>query len=123
MLVIAKSADDLQALLNILNMLAVKIRLKFNPRKCKTLHYSSKPPAGCRNTTFHLDGIEIPIISDGDTAIFLDKPVGAFMPKDLVTIQQLKSRAVKILTSKLTPWQRIDCIKSFLPILAVSDED
>lgn len=70
MLVIAKSADDLQALLDILDKLASKILLKFNPKKCKTLHYSSKPPAGCRGTIFNLNGVDIPVIVDRDPAIF-----------------------------------------------------
>lgn len=70
MLVIAKSADDLQALLDILDKLASRILLKFDPKKCNTLHYSSNPPAGCRGRIFNLNDVDIPVIVDGDPAIF-----------------------------------------------------
>lgn len=113
MLVMAKDAVTLQAFLTLLNCLAVKIGLVFNNRKCVSLHYSCKPPAGCRRNVFNFDGGEIPYIQDGTPAVFLGKPIGAFLPKDLVTIANLKQRAIRIMSSKLAPCQRLDCLKTF----------
>lgn len=87
MLLIAKSAWDMQALLHLMNMLAFKVRLRFNPNKCKTLHYSNKGPAGCRNTIFRMGDCDIPVVTDGNPTMFLGKPVGAFVPQDTATIE------------------------------------
>lgn len=112
-LLLARPAEDLQALLYLINLLARKIGLKFNTKKCSSLHYSSKPPAGCRPTIFNLAGSPISHLMDGDPTVFLGKPVGVYLPRDSATIDSIKQRGIKILTSKLTPWQRFDCLKSF----------
>lgn len=112
-LLMAKDAITLQALLNLINKLAKCIGLAFNPKKCVSMHYSNKAPAGCRLTTFNIDGANIPCFRDGCSAIFLGKPVGAFIPRDTVPVENLKQTPQKILTSKLDPWQRIDCLKTF----------
>lgn len=69
-LLIARSAGDLQALLNLINLLVWKIGVRFNPRKCSTLHYSCKLPIGCRPTIFNLAGSQIPYLEDGDPTVF-----------------------------------------------------
>lgn len=111
-LLMARSAGDLQALLHLINISAVKLGLKFNPKKCYTMHYSNKPSARCHNTIFRIANGDIPALQDGEPAMFLGKPIGAFLPRYEVTIDLLKQRGLRILTSKLTPWQRIDCLKT-----------
>lgn len=113
MLVSAKDAGTLQALLNLLNNLATKIGLIFNPRECVTLDYFCKPPDGCRDTSFNIAGNETPYTQDGTAVIFIGKTIGAFISKDTVTIETLKQRAMKTMTSKLAPWQKLDCLKTF----------
>lgn len=113
MLVLARSAGDLQALLHLFNILALKIGIKFNPAKCSNLHHSNSPPAGCRPTIFNLKGVDIPYKFDDEPTEFLEKPVSAFLPNDSATVDDLRQRGIDILSSKLTPWQRIDCLKSF----------
>lgn len=123
MLILAKDAATLQTLLNLLNNLATKIGLIFNPRKCVTMHYSCKPPAGCRDTSFNIAGNETPYTQDGTPIIFTGKTIGAFIPKDTITIQNLKQRAMKTMTSKLAPWRRLDCLKTFFyPSLLFFDD-
>lgn len=61
-LLINRSAEDLQSLLHLINVLAMKIELKFNPKTCITLHYSRKAPVGCRPTIFNLAGSQIPYV-------------------------------------------------------------
>lgn len=113
MLFIAHTTEDLLALLYLINILAIKICLKFNPKKYTTLYYSSKPPAGCRDTIFILAGSELPHMFNGNSTMFLGKPIGVFLPRDSVTADRLKQRGMKIFFSMFTPWQRIDCIKIF----------
>lgn len=116
----AKSAGNLLALLHRINILAKKIKLKFNAKKFVTLHCCNKPPAGCRETIFNLNGSNISFLEDGDATKFLSKPVGAFLPRDSVTVENIWQRRIKILTSGLNPWQRIDFLKNlFYPSLQI----
>lgn len=108
-LILAKDPGTLQALRHKINNLATKIGLKFNRNKCMTMHYSKKFPVGCMDTTFNINGADIPYIRDGVPVVFL----GAFLPKDTVTIDYLKKLALTIIQSKLGLWQRIDCLKTF----------
>lgn len=57
LVIMAKDAADLQALLKLVEKLAKLIHLRFNTNKCKTMHFSSRAPAGCRPTQFKLNGI------------------------------------------------------------------
>lgn len=102
-LILVKDMGTLQTLLNLTFKLASKIGLLFNSNKCLTMHYSSRPPAGCRDTTFNLGGSAIPCVSDGVPTMFLGKPIGAFLPRDTVTVESLKQKAIAIMTSKLGP--------------------
>lgn len=77
-LILDKDMGILQALLHLINNLATKIRLHFNSNKCIIMHYSTRPPAWCRNTIFQLNGDDFPCISDGVPALFLEKLIGAF---------------------------------------------
>lgn len=81
MLLIARSAKDLQALLHLINVLAVKIGLKFN-------HYSSKLPAGCPDQTFNLAGSDLPFMTDGNPTKFLGKLISTFLPQDSVMVDR-----------------------------------
>lgn len=74
-LIMARSAGDLQALLHLINVAAVKLGLKFNARKCYTMHNINKPPAGCRNTIFNIADADIPALQDEKPAFFLGKPI------------------------------------------------
>lgn len=67
------------------------------------MHHSSKPPAGCRNTIFNIAGSPLPIIQDGSPVVFLGIHIGAFIPRDIITVEKLKQRATKIILSKLAP--------------------
>lgn len=103
MLVMAKDPGTLQALLHKINNHAKKIGLVFNSRKCVTMHYSNKPPTGCRDTIFNINDQDIHYIRDRCPVTFLGKPISAFLPRDAVTIENLKQRAANIMQSKLGP--------------------
>lgn len=103
MLVMAKEAGTLQALLHLFNNLANRIGLIFNSRKGLAMNYSYKSPAGCRDPVFNINNSEIPYIHDGCPAEFFGKPIGTFLTKDTVTVDQLKQRNANIMTSNLGP--------------------
>lgn len=81
------------------------IKIHFNSVRQKvtlSTFLLSLAPAFCRKAIFNLAPEQIPIIEDGNPAIYLGKPVRAFIPKDLDTIQFLKQCTIKIFTYKLT---------------------
>lgn len=97
MLDMAKDAGTLQALLPLFNNLASRIGLLFNSHKGLIMNYSYKSPAGCRDPVFNINNSEIPYICDGGPAVFFGKPIGAFLPKHTVTVDQLKQRSANIM--------------------------
>lgn len=92
---LARPAEDLQALLYLINILAYKTGTKFNSKKCVTLHYSSK--AGCRPALFNLVGVDIPFIEEGSPTTCLGKPVGVFLPRDTIGVEPLRQRESRFL--------------------------
>ena len=52
---LAKYREHLQVLLDLINSMANKIGLTFNPAKCVTMHYACKKPSGARNTVFFVE--------------------------------------------------------------------
>ena len=89
------------------------IHLSFKPNKYFTMHFTCRPPAGGRDTIFNLYNTPLPFLLDGDIGLFLGKPVGPCLPREIAVVDDLCSRAIKILSSKLAPWQQIDCLKTF----------
>ena len=77
------------------------------------MHFTCRPPAGGRGTIFKLYNTPLSFLLDGDIGLFLGKPVGPFLPREIAVVDDLCSRAIKILSSKLASWQRIDCLKTF----------
>ncbi|GIX68893.1 retrovirus-related Pol polyprotein from type-1 retrotransposable element R2 [Caerostris darwini] len=76
LVLLADSADQLQANLHRVNDLLHQISLSLNPAKCKSLHICAGVPAGVRNTSFSINGLPIPAMAEFDHARFLGKPVG-----------------------------------------------
>lgn len=119
LILISETAPELQTKLNRVIYLASKISLKCNTKKFYTLHYKSPPPDGARNTIFYVNNECVPHLTDVHCGMFLSKPLGSFVFPDEKQCRDIKDFAVKILTSRLTPWQRIDALKTFFfpPIL------
>ncbi|GIY48216.1 retrovirus-related Pol polyprotein from type-2 retrotransposable element R2DM [Caerostris darwini] len=113
LVLLADSADQLQAQLNHVNDLLHRISLSLNPAKCKSLHICAGVPAGVRNTSFSINGLPIPAMAEFDHARFLGKPVGFNACPDYSTINDMSELGMNILCSALAPWQRLDALKAF----------
>lgn len=113
LILIVKTKQQLQTKLDCVNTLSQKLNLVINAKKCYTLHYTCTALCGSRDTKFHNNNLEIPHLQDGDMGMFLGRPIGSFNIPDNNQIQNLKDQAIKILTSKLAPWQGVDAMKTF----------
>ncbi|XP_054720779.1 uncharacterized protein T26G10.4-like [Uloborus diversus] len=68
---------------------------------------------GSRETTFRLCNHDIPFLRDRDQHRFLGKPIGYNLCKDFSCVNDAISIGMKLLTSKLAPWQRLDALRTF----------
>ncbi|GFS39874.1 reverse transcriptase, putative [Trichonephila inaurata madagascariensis] len=105
LVLLAKSAEDLQTLLNITIDELDKLTLRVNTNKCAMLHISGETETGARKTRSH---IALKILGDGDYYKYLGKPVGFFLMKNFKTVNEALSLLQKVATSNLAPWQKLD---------------
>ena len=90
------------------------IGMKVNPRKCSTMHLSGCAPVGLRNTTFNIADHRLRALREGETQHFLGNPVGFRAVPAQAELEEIVTRAKKILTSALAPWQRLDALRTFV---------
>ncbi|GBO30887.1 hypothetical protein AVEN_125775-1 [Araneus ventricosus] len=90
------------------------IGLLLNPRKSFSLHFSGSTPVNVPESTFRLGANTIQPILEYDFTKFLGKPVGFNPVPDYGTFNSFGQCAKQLLASLLSPWQKIDAMKSFL---------
>ncbi|KAG8184378.1 hypothetical protein JTE90_006781 [Oedothorax gibbosus] len=113
LLLIAKSQEELQTLLDLLPPITKRLGLLVNPAKCRSIHLSGITPRGHRPTPFNIGGQPLEIIPDHIPASFLGTPIGFQLCQNTEEIERLLALAKQIGESCLAPWQRIDALKSF----------
>lgn len=101
--------DALQASLDVL---LPKINLKINIDKCKTLHRNSNPRI-CSPTVFTFNQTPISYVLEMDPITLLGKPIRFQLINDHSQIKEFYEKDLKILNSFLTPWQKLDAMKTF----------
>ncbi|XP_064464937.1 uncharacterized protein LOC135376257 [Ornithodoros turicata] len=111
---LAPDPTTLQTCINLIESMSTKLGLQLNPRKCKTLHLSGRRPVGLRDTTFTVLGEPIPALEEFASHPFLGKPVGFNILPEGSTVSDAIATGQKILNSMLSPWQRLDAVKTFV---------
>ncbi|GFQ75972.1 retrovirus-related Pol polyprotein from type-1 retrotransposable element R2 [Trichonephila clavata] len=113
LVLLANDQSELQFLLETTCDSLRKLQLSLNPDKCATLHLSGQTPVGSRPTRFSINGVEIRSLSDGEAYQYLGKPVGFWIGRNYSSVNDAIRDGHKIATSKLSPWQKLDALKSF----------
>ncbi|GFR25051.1 retrovirus-related Pol polyprotein from type-2 retrotransposable element R2DM [Trichonephila clavata] len=113
LVLLAKNREQLQDLLDCTWQSLQTIHLEVNPAKCASLHLSGSTPVGSRPSPFTIGDCDIKTLEDGEFTKYLGKPVGFRLAKDCSSINDALSNATKISASKLSPWQKLDALKSF----------
>ncbi|GBN69625.1 Retrovirus-related Pol polyprotein from type-2 retrotransposable element R2DM [Araneus ventricosus] len=108
------SSDELQDMLDTVFTDLASIGLHLNPRKSFSMHFSGSTPVNVSESTFRLGANPIQPILEFDFTKFLGKPVGFNPVPDYGTFNSFGQCAKKLLASLLSPWQKIDAMKSFL---------
>lgn len=113
LVIISPSPSIHQQQLLILEEAAAKISLSFNPAKCATLHISGQQPVGCRDTSFSVNGRAVKTLREGETQEMLGKPIGFLNMPSQAKLADFTEKGLKILRSKLKPWQAFDALRTF----------
>lgn len=94
---------------------ANRLSLTMNPAKSFSLHLVGGIVNGHRvqPTKFFLNGIAIQPLAEFESTRFLGKPVGFHVFSDTAVLREKISVGLKLMSSKLAPWQRIDAMKTF----------
>ena len=138
LILVAKDAAGLQAMLNVIGVTATKLGLNFKPKKCATFHHlasiSAKedPPEGAtlmkgakrrliardriRPTVLLIQGNPMPALKEGDYYKYLGIPTGAGVENSLLSekLSDVKDDLRKIRESLLAPWQKLDAFRTFV---------
>ncbi|XP_022166275.1 uncharacterized protein LOC111030878 [Myzus persicae] len=110
---IADSPGELQTSIDAAHSGLGMLGLRLNAAKCASLHLSGRRPVGARNTQFMLSGSPLRPLAEGEAATFLGAQVGFNVIPPLSTLAETIEIGLKIVRSKLAPWQRIDALKTF----------
>lgn len=109
--IVHKDINKLQEIANQFCQISTSIGLRVNPRKCFSIHM----PGGrvrTEPTPVYVCGTPVKALPSDECAPFLGKPIGLF--QDKTDISEVSQTAHTILDSNLTPWQKIDAMKTFL---------
>ncbi|KAE8740558.1 hypothetical protein FOCC_FOCC013922 [Frankliniella occidentalis] len=113
LVVTAKSAADMQTLLDIIGEVATWTGLQFNAAKCATLHIVKKK-AQLETLTF-IQGAPIPTLADGDAYQHLGVPTGLRVDQTPeATIEAMLHDIGSIERSQLSDWQKLDALRTFV---------
>jgi len=111
---LANNAAELQRSIETISNSLARLNLRFNPAKCKSLHFNGhERPIGCRPTPFTINGQPMEHLKDGEHMQFLGKPVGYNLLTNWATLDDISNHFKALMSSKLAPWQRLDALRTF----------
>ncbi|GBN97325.1 Retrovirus-related Pol polyprotein from type-1 retrotransposable element R2 [Araneus ventricosus] len=111
---IGDSREDLQDMLDVVFEEMARIGLLLNLNKSFSLHLSASTPVNVPDSLFSLGPDPIKPILEFEFTKFLGKPVGFNHVSDYSTFNNFADCDKKVLDSQLSPWQKMDAMKSFI---------
>ncbi|CAB4028427.1 Hypothetical predicted protein, partial [Paramuricea clavata] len=118
LVLMSRTRDGLQSLLDDVSLAANILNLKFRPDKCASLSLTCNKhePSRVGDTTFKVQDGVIPALLKEESYRYLGVPIGLlYDAKDMNTItEKLIADLEKIRDSLLTPWQKLDAIRTFI---------
>ena len=118
LVLMSRTRDGLQSLLNDVSLAADILNLNFRPDKCASLSLTcnKREPTRVGDTVFNVQRGGIPVLSKEESYRYLGVPIGLlYDASDMCNItNKLISDLEKIRDSLLTPWQKLDAIRTFI---------
>lgn len=118
LVLISRSREGLQNILDVVSQAANALDLSFRPDKCCSLSVTcgKKEQSRVSNDIFLVQDREIPFLSKDESFRYLGVPIGLlYDANDMTDItDKLIKDLEKIRDSLLTPWQKLDSIRTFI---------
>ncbi|CAB4021744.1 Hypothetical predicted protein [Paramuricea clavata] len=118
LVLMSRTRDGLQTLLNDVSSAADILNLNFRPDKCASLSLTcnKREPSRVGDTVFTVQRGEVPVLSKEESYRYLGVPIGLlYDANDMNNItSKLISDLEKIRDSLLTPRQKLDAIRTFV---------
>ena len=118
LVLMSRTRSGLQSLLDNVSLAADTLNLNFRPDKCATLSLtcSEREPDCVGDTIFKVQRGAIPVLKKEELYRYLGVPIGLlYDANDMNNIMvKLISDLEKIRDSLLTPWQKLDAIRTFI---------
>ncbi|CAM4540926.1 unnamed protein product [Lepidochelys kempii] len=111
----ADDPENLQSILDATSQAADWMGLRFNAKKCVSLHIDGSKRDSVQTTGFQIQGEPVIPLAEGQAYRHLRMPTGFRVrqtPED--TIQEILQDAAKFDASQLAPWQKINALNTFL---------
>jgi hypothetical protein len=120
LVLMSRTRNGLQTLLNDVSSAADILNLNFRPDKCASLSLTcnKREPTRVGDTVFTVQLGEFPVLSKEESYRYLGVPIGLlYDASDMNNItSKLISDLEKIRDSLLTPWQKLDAIRTFIQL-------
>ena len=111
---VSETPEGLQAMLDMAGRVATWAGLKFNPKKCATLHVDGKRREALP-TQFHIQEGIPPPLSENEVYGHLGVPTGYHVAKSAdEALKGISHNLRQINDSLLAPWQKLDAINTFI---------
>ncbi|XP_075769460.1 uncharacterized protein LOC142823066 [Pelodiscus sinensis] len=115
LVLLADNPEGLRILLEVASRAAEWMGLRFNARKCASLHISGDAGAPVNLTQVQIQGEPMTALADGESYLHLGTPTGIRVQQTpTATIDGILEDAKKIDGSLLAPWQKINALNTFL---------
>ncbi|CAM5173819.1 unnamed protein product [Natator depressus] len=111
----ADDPENLQRMLHATSRAVDWMGLRFNAKKCASLHINGSKRDSVQTTGFQIQGEPVIHLAEGQAYRHLGMPTGFRVcqtPED--TIQEILQDAATIDASLLAPWQKINALNTFL---------
>lgn len=113
----SNTPEDMQNTINRIVDTVNKLGLTLNIQKCKIVQFH--PKRSKRHDKFYIGQDEITSLEEFQPTQYLGKPIGFNLFENRENIDEYIQSGIRIIDSKLAPWQKLDAIKTFFfPSLA-----
>ncbi|GFQ96499.1 transposon TX1 uncharacterized 149 kDa protein [Trichonephila clavata] len=114
LVLLPRSTQDLQMLMDRAFELLQKLKLQVHPHKCASLHLSGVTPVGSRDTVFTIGSATLKYLRDAEAYTYLGKPVGFFLQKKFSDANEARRLADMIAKSHPFAVAKARCFENFL---------
>ena len=118
LVLVSRTRQGLQELLNVLSKAADVLSLLFRPEKCASISLTcaKREISRVSNYVFQVQGHDVPCLAKEESYRYLGVPIGLIYDADDMNsiTERLIKDLEKLRDSLLTPWQKLDAIRTFI---------